>query len=497
MIFAKHSNSVGASSIPRSTSLLTLLLVTLMIVPQLASSINSSTCGPDWTSFTCDFSNTRYNAESKITASNVNRLIQKWFFETDHSVTSTPIVSNGKVYFADWAANVYSVNIADGSLNWRVNVGPPTTSVQAISSTPAVANGLVYVAGGPFGTPSAPEHEVIALDQTDGHIVWTHDIHTSVKEATSIWASPIVYNGLVYVGVAGQDVKIVGEIGEIDALNAITGAKVWNFTTGIGTAAGAPVWGSVVVDPTLNAIYFGTGNVFDNHLSKDTNSLYAYSIMDLDATTGKLNWFFQVYHNHLAGDDNDFGSTPNLFDLKIGSVVYQAVGLGGKDGKYYVIDRTNGHSLVNRSMNSATTFVTESGIIGLAGFIYSDGVPSNGNPQIFIPSTFRNSSTGKTHGLITAFNPSSNSTSWTFTAKGHVDGSVVIVPGAILFGDRKGFLYAISTADGHQLKKIDLPFGQIGGGVTVSERFVLVGNFVKNVFATDPRLGVYAFAPRQ
>src|SRR5438128_12554729 len=106
MIFAKHSNSVGASSIPRSTSLLTLLLVTLMIVPQLVSSINSSRCGPDWISFTCDFSNTRYNAESKITESNVNRLIQKWFFETDESVTSTPIVSHDKVYFAHCAASV-------------------------------------------------------------------------------------------------------------------------------------------------------------------------------------------------------------------------------------------------------------------------------------------------------------------------------------------------------------------------------------------------------
>src|SRR5207244_115243 len=98
-------------------------------------------------------------------------------------------------------------------------------------------------------------------------------------------------------------------------------------------------------------------------------------------------------------------------------------------------------------------------IIGLAGFIYPDGNASNGNPEIFIPSTFRDSTDNKIKGLITAFDPASNSTSWIFKAKGRVPGSVAIVPGAVLFGDRKGFLYAVSTVDGSLIQRIRVARG--------------------------------------
>src|SRR5438128_12673801 len=103
-------------------SVVALLLVVLFLVPSLASNAVSSTCGPDWTSFTCDYDNSRNNAGSTITSANLVAVLkhQQWFFPTNHPVTSTPIVSDGNVYFADWAANVYSVNITTGSANWSV-----------------------------------------------------------------------------------------------------------------------------------------------------------------------------------------------------------------------------------------------------------------------------------------------------------------------------------------------------------------------------------------
>src|SRR5579884_3326659 len=116
----------------------------------------------------------------------------------------------------------------------------------------------------------------------------------------SIWASPIVYNGLVYVGIAGYG-KIETDSslrGEVVALNALSGSLVWNFTTMIGTSGGAVVWGTVAIDPSLNALFIGTGNAY----SKTTDTKYAYSILSLDASSGNLLWAYQVYQYK---DDKD------------------------------------------------------------------------------------------------------------------------------------------------------------------------------------------------
>src|SRR5437867_13067591 len=120
----------------------------LVLLSSSSASVHSAVTpaapsGGDWTSFTFDDQNSRYNSLSTITRSNAHTLVQKWFFETDFAITSTPLVENGVAYFADWGGNVYAVKLADHSLNWTTNVG------FAISSTLALSNGLVYAAGGP------------------------------------------------------------------------------------------------------------------------------------------------------------------------------------------------------------------------------------------------------------------------------------------------------------------------------------------------------------
>ena len=129
--------------------------------------------------------------------------------------------------------------------------------------------------------------------------------------------------------------------GEIYAVNATTGSVVWTFNTSPGSAGGAGVWGSIVYDPQLNSIYFGTSNSYGG----STDALYSYSILSLNAKTGSLNWYYQTYTGTATGDDLDFGSTPNLFSVSINGVVHSAVGLGSKDGYYYILDRMTGSLL--------------------------------------------------------------------------------------------------------------------------------------------------------
>jgi polyvinyl alcohol dehydrogenase (cytochrome) len=483
-----------ALRITKSKSILFALIVVLLVfsilvvaehalVEQTSAQTNS---GGEWTSFTFDNNDSRYQASSTITSSNVASLKEAWFFPANYSVTSTPVVQNGQVYFSDWGGNVYALNVNTGSEVWKTNVG------FAISSTPALANGLVYVAGSPL-KPS----RVIALSESTGAIVWNTTLRTTPG---GIYASPIVYNGLLYIGISDCHTKLSGcseqttsLVGEVDALNAETGAPVWRFVTGNDTTNGgwgAGVWGSVVVDPSLNSIYFGTGNAFQNTSSAcNTCSLYAYSILSLDASTGKVNWYDQVYKNWLSAPfaDDDFGSTPNLFSVMKNGVTYQAIGLMIKSGTYYILNRQDGSPLYTVQVQDSSAMN-----VGVGGFVYPTGTA---NPEIFLPAG---------SGGVQAFEPSNGLSSplWTsIHTSGVMDGSeLALIPGAVLVGDGNGSLYAFSMSNGATLFSQKLPNLQSGygiySGVTVAEGFVLVGDF-EYAMRESPNsndAGLYAFS---
>ena len=258
-------------------------------------------------------------------------------------------------------------------------------------------------------------------------------------------------------------------------MNATTGHLNWSFTTSIGTAGGAGVWGSVAIDPSLDSIYFGTSNAY----GPGTDSLYSYSIMSLNARTGALNWYYQAYNSLSGGGDLDFGSTPNLFSVVINGVTHAAIGLGGKDGIYYVLDRVTGSLLEKVQIGTGSG---EGGIIGLAGFIYL----GTNNPELFIGSY--NTVVGGDYGVVKALTPADGSIKWLFNTPGTVVGSVVVVPGAVVFGDASGNIFALSTGSGSQLFHTTVP-GSVLGGVTAAEGLLLV----PMCFGAGGSGGVYAY----
>jgi polyvinyl alcohol dehydrogenase (cytochrome) len=263
--------------------------------------------------------------------------------------------------------------------------------------------------------------------------------------------------------------------GALFAVNATTGSVVWTFDASPGSAGGAGVWGSVVIDQQLNSIYFGTSNAY----GPGTDSLYSYSIISLNAKTGALNWYYQVYNSTATGGDLDFGSTPNLFSVLISGVVHSAVGLGSKDGNYYIFDRVSGNLLEKVPIGTGSS---DGGIVGSAGFIYL----GPNNPEIFIPSF--NEQIGGEYGVVKALTPSNGATNWQFNTPGQIIGSVAVVPGAVLFGDASGNFYAVSTGSGTQLFHGTVP-GSILAGTTAAEGLV----FVPMAYGSGNSGALYAF----
>ncbi len=91
------------------------LALFLSLVVALTASANSNVV---WLTAGQGRTNWRYQPlESTISNQNVANLAVKWS-ATGADVSATPSVSDGVVYYPDWAGNLYARNVTDGSLVW-------------------------------------------------------------------------------------------------------------------------------------------------------------------------------------------------------------------------------------------------------------------------------------------------------------------------------------------------------------------------------------------
>ena len=114
---------------------------------------------------------------------------------------------------------------------------------------PAIVDGR-----GPPGT----DKNVYALNATTGAKLWNY------MTGYSVYSSPEVANGVVYVG--SDDYNLY-------ALNATTGAKLWNYTTG----------GEVFSCPAVvnGVVYFGSGTKKPGDTSSTPGFEVAFAVIGL------------------------------------------------------------------------------------------------------------------------------------------------------------------------------------------------------------------------
>jgi polyvinyl alcohol dehydrogenase (cytochrome) len=404
---------------------------------------------------------------------------------TRWSVTSTPVVLAGNVYFGDWGGNVYSAKVDDGKINWKVNLE------NAISSTLTAAGGRIYVSLSPQDTNVVHPNNgnrVVALSQATGDVIWQTKLPST---AHGVWGSPTLFDGMIYVGTAagfGQEESLPPFTGgSIFALNAKTGAIVWTKAL-YGTAGGAGLWGSVSASPDLNAIYFATGNPYSSRGTVND----AYAIVSLNAKTGKENWRFRLFSSLSEGGDNDFGATPNVFAMKYRGGTRRVVGAGNKNGVYYIVDASTGKLLQQVRPQDNTGISGNAAVVGATG----------GLPTVFVPSygaSLDVAAPKNQFGYVSAIDPATGQVLWSFLNEANVIGSVAAVPGAVIFGNAKGYIYAVSAKGGRKLFEKRLS-NAIDAGVTPAEGHLFVTTAQGDPDFPDKSMdaknnGVYAFAP--
>jgi polyvinyl alcohol dehydrogenase (cytochrome) len=378
-------------------------LLTITLSAALAEEGESS--DHQWTMGGQNLRNWRNQDNTGINPHTVVNLKTKWIFTTGGDVSATPAVANGVVYFPDWAGNFYAVNAKTGALVWKQRVSYWTGVAGDFARNDPVVYRDMVILGDQAGTNAVwngsqltgAGARVMAVNAHTGNPIWV--THVETFPAAMVTSSPVVFDGIVYVGVASFEEALAAapnfpccvSRGSMVALDAKTGHKLWQTYTVpdnnglLGGYSGGGIWDATpVIDPKRNSVYIGTGNNYsvpaaaqnckkqhraDKSCTDPTD--YFDAVVTFDLKTGKIKWANRGLNYDAwnvaclfvpagagncpspEGPDYDFGgSGPNLFtvatdrdhasDERDEKNRREILGIGSKSGIYWALNPDDG-----------------------------------------------------------------------------------------------------------------------------------------------------------
>jgi lanthanide-dependent methanol dehydrogenase len=237
-----------------------------------------------------NYSSTRYSSLGQITTANVGKLRQAWSFSTGtlRGHEGQPLVVGTTMYLHSAFPNhVYALDLSKegASMKWSYTPKQDERAVPA-ACCDLVHRGVNYAEGKIlFATLDG---QVIALDANTGKEVWKIKNADPAKGETMTMAGLVVKDKYI-VGVSGGE---FGVRGWIAAYGIADGKLAWNAFSmgpdediklaadfnsanphygqkGMGTSTwpgdqwkidGGTTWGWYSYDPSLNLLYYSTGN---------------------------------------------------------------------------------------------------------------------------------------------------------------------------------------------------------------------------------------------
>lgn len=445
--------------------------------------------GQNWPMRGQNYSNTSSQpGDNQLSVSSAVNLKIKWTFTTHGDVSATPAVVGDAIYFPDWGGYLYKVNRTTGKVIWSHPVSDYNGITGSISRTsPAVAGNTLYI-GDQNGPAYGQGTRVMAVNATTGQKEWSTEVET--HPLAVITSSPVVYKGVVYVGVASKEEAAASLPnypcctfrGSVVALDAHTGAIVWQDYMAPpnggapGGFSGNGVWSSPAIDPRTGTLYVTTGNNYTQPASVTAcenaggttarcmpADNYQESILAIDMSTGTIKWStgdnaFDAWTlaclpglppNNCPpdpGNDSDFGDSPHLFTIPGPHGPVQVVGAGQKNGVYWVLNRATGKVIWNSAVGPG-------GIHGGMewGTAYDDGriyfADANTDGDTF---TLPDGQTVSKGGFFGALDAATGKILWeTADPSDDQDMGAVTAAGGVMFaGSMSGWMYALDGATG-------------------------------------------------
>lgn len=443
----------------------------------------------NWPSYNGDYSGRRFSGLHEINKANVGQLRAAWVFHPGNSqrLEATPVVVRGVMYVTS-ANDVFALDARTGRSLWHysrpVSSGLLDDAAAHKNRGVAVWKNFVY--------SETDDAHLLCLDARSGNLIWDVQYADKLKHygATS---APLVIQDEIVVGTSGGD---SGVRGFLAAYDASTGKLKWHLWTipspgEFGSSSwpgdaylhgGATTWMTGTFDPELNTLYWTTSNAAPDFIgdSRPGDDLYTACVLAIDASTGKLKWYFQFTPHDLY--DYDANETPVIVDVVENGVARHLLVQANRNGFFYVLDRTNGKFLRSRAFIKKLNWAT--GIDASGRPILSDKVPTKEGTYI-CPGVV---------GATNWFSPSYNPSTGLFyvmaleSCSVYFSKAMPFTPGETYYGTGTKFpsgersqkiLLALSVADGKEVWR----YPQTGRGNSWGGTLTTAGDLV--FFADD------------
>jgi alcohol dehydrogenase (cytochrome c) len=391
---------------------------------------------------------------------------------------STGLLKVGRTLYVDTADSTVAFDAVTCDLRWRTPIPPERTTIGRNNRGAAYFGGKIF-----RGTPDG---RLIALDTSDGNIIWQNSDAADPTKLETLVSAPIVWQGKVFIGIAVSDLGIAGRL---MAFDSATGNQLWSFDTTLGAPEGGGFWTTYSLDPTTGEVFAPVANPFPDfsrESDEDDNTRYTDSVISVNGLNGSLNWSYQV----VPEDEHDFdlAAAPTLYRTPSGK---NMLALGGKSGRVYGIDRTgrslsfntpattlqndlmpltrkwthvcpgqNGGGMFNGAAYNPDTDTLYVGMVDFCAW-YVKGAKL-GNPTFAGTggSVVKDWSSAATlqapRGWITAIDGNSGTVLWRYHAESQVlAGMVPTKSGLLLAGDTHGNILIFDAKSGSLLKSIN------------------------------------------
>jgi quinoprotein glucose dehydrogenase len=338
--------------------------------------------GEDWPAWGHDPGGQRFSPLATIDRGNVRSLTVAWTFHTGDAYQpksskptafeATPLYIDGTLYFSTPLGRVIALDPVTGRQRWAYDpkidkdAGYGDYASRGVSTwkSPsgqrrilvATIDARLIAVDAATGKPCADFGENGVVDLRRGLRIPPDSRHYADYEETS---PPAVVGNTVIVGSGVADNDSVGSpSGEVRGFDAASGKLKWTWdpipqdpkAPGAGTwkngsaqrTGAANAWSVIAADPGRGLVFVPTGSASPDYYGGERlgDNLYANSLVALRAETGERVWSFQLVHHDLW--DYDVASPPVLFDVHKDGKTLAAVGVGSKNGNFFILDRETG-----------------------------------------------------------------------------------------------------------------------------------------------------------
>ncbi|WFU19354.1 lanthanide-dependent methanol dehydrogenase XoxF5 [Bradyrhizobium sp. CB3481] len=356
----------------------------------------------DWVQPAGDYANTRYSKLNQINASNVGKLQVAWTFSTGvlRGHEGGPLIIGNMMYVhTPFPNKVYALDLSqDNKIVWKYEP-KQDPNVIPVMCCDTVNRGLAYGDGKIFLHQA--DTTLVALDAKTGQVAWSTKNGDPGKGATGT-SAPLVVKDKVLIGISG------GEFGvqcHVTAYDLKSGKQVWRaFSEGPDdqimfdpektTEHGKPVgkdssvktwqgdqwkigggctWGWMSYDPSLNLVYYGSGNPSTwNPKQRPGDNKWSMTVFARNPDTGMARWVYQMTPH----DEWDYDGVNEMIlsDQNVNGQERKLLTHFDRNGLAYTMDRATGELLVAEKYDPKVNWTT--------GVDMNKSSPTYGRPKV-------------------------------------------------------------------------------------------------------------------